>query len=279
MDDIHKAALDNNLHFFEDHHLPKKIVNLAGGMYLSSPIQFALYNENYKIILFLLLNDANTNHLNLKKYDIFSIIYKYDYVLAYILFESHSVKSVKKKKGKRILLLFYRKQLYNDILCNKHILIIYTSLFYRENIRSPYFLYLNIIYSLELYCSNLFYIYVLYWITFLYLMFYKNDRVIQQNCRELIVDLILSDKYNLDTFCYICKNIKDNHCTICDRCIKYRHHHCIFLNNCVSVKNLVIFYLYIILYLIILTYNFFKRHDIIEKGECGLIALIILLNI
>jgi hypothetical protein len=275
MNTIHLASSSNSLDFFTSTELSIKSLHIPGGINKSSPLQYAVYNDNHKIILFLLLNDVDTEYKNTKNKDAFYIIYKFDYVLTYLLFKYFNKTDSRTRKGKRILLLYYRYVDYNMVYINKYTLILKILLYPNRIKRSPYFLYLNILYSIEIF-DRFSIISVLYLIILIYLITYKESNRKKEN--DLIIDLILNDKYDLHTFCYICQDIKRYHCSYCDRCLVDKHHHCIFLNNCVLNKNILIFYLYIMIYLIKLMHSIYKEEGTLRRIEYSVITLILLIK-
>jgi palmitoyltransferase len=63
--------------------------------------------------------------------------------------------------------------------------------------------------------------------------------------------------------CYVKKNINSRHCFICDRCVEDFDHHCYWINNCVGGKNYTFFIIFIILNILILSYNLYLDFSIV----------------
>ena len=60
-------------------------------------------------------------------------------------------------------------------------------------------------------------------------------------------------------FCFTCnafkKDEKTKHCFYCDKCIDNFDHHCYWINNCISKKNIKLFFFFLFLIIVNVTYN------------------------
>ena len=62
--------------------------------------------------------------------------------------------------------------------------------------------------------------------------------------------------------CYIKKKNNSRHCFICDRCVYDFDHHCYWINNCVGGKNYIFFVIFVILNILILSFNLYLDFSI-----------------
>lgn len=65
--------------------------------------------------------------------------------------------------------------------------------------------------------------------------------------------------------CHLIKPARSKHCKYCRNCIELYDHHCIWLNNCVGKGNYLIFYSFLVLNILVLTYGCFIIYPIIKK--------------
>lgn len=292
---IHDACFYNNLDFFSQNTFSRKLLDIGGGEYNSSPLQFACYNSNYKIILFLLFNNVDVYFKNNNNITCLNIIYKNDDVLGLIIFEGilnskFTVNINILKNYKNIRKYKYRNNLtrnkfhYNEIFYLliyrevRYFFILYLILYYKKTKYTNLFFLFLIFYSVSIFDSRLKYLFILYYII-LGILVLKKNKINNKHSEinyELLVDTILEDKFNTENFCFLCLNVNFNHCSICNVCVLNKNHHCIFLNKCITKDNLKIFYVFLFLIITNLTCLVILSENIVERIEYSLLALTII---
>ena len=82
--------------------------------------------------------------------------------------------------------------------------------------------------------------------------------------KKFFLDIIEKggDVKNYCPRCFVKKNKYSRHCFICDRCVNDFDHHCYWINNCVGGKNYNCFFCFIILNILILSYNLYLDFSI-----------------
>ncbi|TBU03135.1 palmitoyltransferase [Hamiltosporidium magnivora] len=177
---LHYAALYNNLNLIQKLAGIGFNLDSKGGKYQSTPLFYALYNSNYRVMKYLIINGADINYVNTSGYSLLHTCISYYDTLGFILLmannvnmniKDHKKRSVAEyagqKKRKEIIFAlnrFYKKnEKYFPQKSTKYLILFFIvySIFFKENI---FFLFIvsilikNVVYKTDImFFINLFY--------------------------------------------------------------------------------------------------------------------------
>lgn len=304
---IHYACLYDNFKLVKKCLKNGVDLNLKGGKYQNTPIYFAIYNRNHRIVLFLLERGAQDNRdgvamseLCVKLEDFCGLL-----LVEQFLGRNAKIKETAKQMGNINLMnycrghesstwaqiccamLFLSSYIYNqDVYFVAILYFLFSDLMI--NIKAA--LFLNFFYSFEIlikttnYSKKMIIFNIIYFILLFCLI--KKDKKGKgkdsqnlKKIREAIEKKTFCDKY----FCYICVSGRSDdtkHCYYCNICVKKFDHHCPCIDRCIDSSNFMIYHVYLVYSMaFIIIFCFFIERTFKPKVLAGFIIFVCFLRL
>lgn len=305
---IHYACLYNNLKLVKKCIQNGVDLNLKGGKHRNTPIYFAIYNRNHKIVLYLLERGAQENQNGRKISEISVKLKNYCGLLLVEEFLGRNIKIIEYARQTRnlnllnycgeqksshwqrfpCLILFGMCYLLNqDMYCVVILYFLCSDLMI--SIKAAYFL--NLFYSCEIMLKTIahsseYIIFTMVYCILLILMIKKYKKKVKHKGLsniDIIRKAIEENAFNENNFCYICVSKKDSrtkHCYYCNICVKNFKHHCPCIDLCVNSDNYMIYHVYLTYTMIFLILHcIYIENTVKSKVLTGFIIFVCLLRL